>query len=663
MLPLKPTALFLPLLVLGVTDPSAGFFGWLTQSATPAAPAASFPTAAPNPGSLPHVPFEMTTADEQFLTERLHLSPLDSCHHKVIARLQASCADLTEEALAKLSVSLFNCQAQVEGRRTYLCTEDTTLAECTADMDPDTWNAYHIVSNRARAVCYAVRQTQFKLQAEHTVNALVSTAVSQLEAMRALKSGQEELKALTSESLQKVVSSQQELLAQQEEFRGSQGLMEESIHSNLDQLAQEKALIASGQQQVVQLIEGITQRMEEVSSHLDDQDAELQEGRRAILKDLTQAQDRAQDVYSKIETNLGSFLAYQNQTALYYDELMGKLQKMNDSLGLVLRNMERMQSNVEGRLRHIQRFISWAGFSLSSIYTCVLHGSYFLLAALIMTFLQTPGLPRAVLLILVTSNALLELNHAASLGFQSLTSLLLLAVAGVYQIKCIDPFLPVGGHWLLGHVCQRAAEATRHEPARAPLPLPPKVLEPGAQRVVRTGGVGKHCRITSTPEREGNAGLVKEELEELSYLSDAGKVGRESPEEEEEEKATFLPSLAREGTALFSTGWQPPQGQGSHATLLHRLRLARSARHEASERLAALQRFPQHPLGPSFHPFPGLKDSSPNESLVSDVSSCSASPRPLCQGVTRTGQPCRKKAAAGHGYCHVHAFGQAAGTS
>ncbi|KAF7237184.1 Protein brambleberry [Varanus komodoensis] len=525
MLPLKPTALFLPLLVLGVTDPSAGFFGWLTQSATPAAPAASFPTAAPNPGSLPHVPFEMTTADEQFLTERLHLSPLDSCHHKVIARLQASCADLTEEALAKLSVSLFNCQAQVEGRRTYLCTEDTTLAECTADMDPDTWNAYHIVSNRARAVCYAVRQTQFKLQAEHTVNALVSTAVSQLEAMRALKSGQEELKALTSESLQKVVSSQQELLAQQEEFRGSQGLMEESIHSNLDQLAQEKALIASGQQQVVQLIEGITQRMEEVSSHLDDQDAELQEGRRAILKDLTQAQDRAQDVYSKIETNLGSFLAYQNQTALYYDELMGKLQKMNDSLGLVLRNMERMQSNVEGRLRHIQRFISWAGFSLSSIYTCVLHGSYFLLAALIMTFLQTPGLPRAVLLILVTSNALLELNHAASLGFQSLTSLLLLAVAG----------------------------------------------------------------------KEGNAGLVKEELEELSYLSgeqDAGKVGRESPEEEEEEKATFLPSLAREGTALFSTGWQPPQGQGSHATLLHRLRLARSARHEASERLVDAAHLP-----------------------------------------------------------------------
>lgn len=62
-----------------------------------------------------------------------------------------------------------------------------TIAECTADMDPDTWNAYHIVSNRARAVCYATRQMLFKRQTEHTVNALVSTAVDQLETMKMLK--------------------------------------------------------------------------------------------------------------------------------------------------------------------------------------------------------------------------------------------------------------------------------------------------------------------------------------------------------------------------------------------------------------------------------------------------------------------------------------------
>lgn len=72
------------------------------------------------------------------------------------------------------------------------CLSYQTLAECTADMDPDTWNAYHIVSNRARAVCYSTRQMQFKRRTEHTVNTLVSAAVNQLEAMRLLKVGSDE---------------------------------------------------------------------------------------------------------------------------------------------------------------------------------------------------------------------------------------------------------------------------------------------------------------------------------------------------------------------------------------------------------------------------------------------------------------------------------------
>lgn len=56
-------------------------------------------------------------------------------------------------------------------------------------MDSDTWNAYHIVSNRARSVCYAMRQQLFRRRAEHTVNALISTATSQLDAMKDLKVG------------------------------------------------------------------------------------------------------------------------------------------------------------------------------------------------------------------------------------------------------------------------------------------------------------------------------------------------------------------------------------------------------------------------------------------------------------------------------------------
>lgn len=54
-------------------------------------------------------------------------------------------------------------------------------------MDSDTWNAYHIVSNRARAVCYASRQQLFRRRAAQTVNMLIASAASQLSAMEDLK--------------------------------------------------------------------------------------------------------------------------------------------------------------------------------------------------------------------------------------------------------------------------------------------------------------------------------------------------------------------------------------------------------------------------------------------------------------------------------------------
>ncbi|XP_034980347.1 protein brambleberry-like [Zootoca vivipara] len=560
MLRLDRWALFLSLLLLLVVSSTSGFFSWLARSGTPESPPVP-PAPTPDPAHLPHVPFEMTIADERFLAEarRLDLSPLDSCHHKVVAQLQSSCTDLTEEELAKLGVSLFNCQASVEERRTYLCTADMTLAECTAGMDPDTWNAYHIVSNRARAVCYATRQMQFKRRAEHTVNALVSTAVSQLEAMKMLKSGQEELKELTSESLQKVATSQEALLAQQEKLQGSQMQMGESLHDNLDQLVQEKALIASGQQQVAQLIEGITKRMENISRHLDQQDLELQDGHKAILEDLSQVQMRAQDVYSKTETNLGLFTAYQNQTALYYEELMEKLQKMNQSLGVLLNAMDRMQASVEGQLQHIRRFMNWAGFSLSSVYTCVLHGSYFLLAALIMTFLQTPGLPRAMLLVLVVANALSELNHAASLGFKSLTCLLILTVAG---------------NELLGTLCHRAMKGRRWKPTWVPFLRLRQEAEVATQEAQVKGS--SCCRLTSTPDSEGEVGLLKrelEKLEDLSYATGDSHLARDSPMK----GGSIFPE---EGTMHPAAVWKPQRGYSLHPMSLRRQSLTRSSRQE-----------------------------------------------------------------------------------
>lgn len=54
-------------------------------------------------------------------------------------------------------------------------------------MDADTWNAYHLMSNRARAVCYATRGTQFRALTELTVNKLMQSAHSQIKTLNSLQ--------------------------------------------------------------------------------------------------------------------------------------------------------------------------------------------------------------------------------------------------------------------------------------------------------------------------------------------------------------------------------------------------------------------------------------------------------------------------------------------
>lgn len=128
----------------------------------------------------PVVPYEIATSDEKFLQEAtkligVNLSELDLCHHRVVLKLRQSCHELNAEQLGKLSVMLLNCQSNSEGRPLFECTDAMSLKECTSEMDSDVWNAYHLITNRAKAVCVATRHEQFRGLTEITVNKLMSS--------------------------------------------------------------------------------------------------------------------------------------------------------------------------------------------------------------------------------------------------------------------------------------------------------------------------------------------------------------------------------------------------------------------------------------------------------------------------------------------------------
>ncbi|XP_061539003.1 protein brambleberry [Phycodurus eques] len=580
--------------------PVTGLFEWMRQTEHPPGKTVQ----PPPPADLAPVilvkdaQFELSTADEKFLAEakQMALSALDGCHHRVVAQLKMSCDGLSEEELAKLGVLLFNCQAQIEGRRIYPCTEEMSIKECTANMDSDTWNAYHIVSNRARSVCYATRQQLFRRRAEHTVNTLISTAASQLSAMEDLKDGQLELRAMTAASLDKLLQGHTALHTQQVKLHEGQGQMESSLRDNLERLGQEKALIASGQELVAQLIQGITDRMAIVSENVQIQGSEVQDSQRAIVEDLAAVGYQAQEIQQKIDDSMSEFLQYQDQTLHYYTDLMSKLEHMNSSLGFMLHYLDEMQGRLDERLHVIQGYLGWAGLSITAMWTCIAHTSYFVLFAVLQSFLRCPVFSRAMLLLTVPLNAVAEVNQQPALDLASLSLLLVMLSLG----HCFASQL-----WVQ---LQRSEKPTAALPyVSFELVEPQKSCNPYPQ--------------SSTPQKEEQNNLQNRD----DVISSDLGMSVVSP----------LRKPAPSGTPNHCTPRLPPQPVLS----------------------AALVDIPSRNLRGVFDT---LNDSHDlvndwrSASPTPSISNSSLSGRQLCNAVTKTGKTCKKRARFGQEYCGIH---------
>lgn len=73
------------------------------------------------------------------------------------------------------------------------------------------------------------------------------------------------------------------------------------------------------------------------------------------------------------------------------------------------------------------------GLSLAALWTCVVHTGYFLLCAVLLTFLRCPCFSRAMLLLTVPLNAMAEVNQQPAFDLASLSVLLLTLSLGKDQ--------------------------------------------------------------------------------------------------------------------------------------------------------------------------------------------------------------------------------------
>ncbi|XP_071146919.1 protein brambleberry-like [Mytilus edulis] len=367
-----------------------------------------------------NVKFEVVSTDKKFLkfaSELNEMSPLDSCYHIVVFSLKKRCGELTEEELNKLAVQLLNCQSQAEGRPVFKCTTDMTLADCTREMDGPTWNAYQIVGNRARAMCYATQQEQFRRMTEKTVSNLVTAATDQLDSMELIKNNQEALHNMATDTIRKLYESQQEMLGHHQQLQITQEGVMTQITDNMASLKTEKALIAAGNKELADQTHNIKNKLEEAMQTLQSQNQEQKTNHEIIIQDLMSIQTKAQDTIDKLDKSTQHLLQNHQDLKKQYVVMHEKMVKINSTVTDLMKSINSMQEKLD---KKISWFSHLLGTTEEKITTLLVFGQHIVFLILIMfltAYLQVPPMSRVLILIVTFVNSAIEIQSGKGAGF------------------------------------------------------------------------------------------------------------------------------------------------------------------------------------------------------------------------------------------------------
>ena len=280
----------------------------------------------------PKSQFELSTDQDRFIQangEYFDLPELDRCLHAAVEKLSSSCRDMPEEELGKLTVWLYNCHAQSEGRTTFLCTQAMTLAECTSPMSESAWGTYQTISNRARAFCYRMSQEQFAKKVELSVNTLTISAGNQIQSMY-------DLQKITDSIFEQINSRAEELKLQQQEHSGNYERLK-SVHTEALSKVREKISLDNDlYQQTFDRVLSFNRFVENMTQTLN-------------ISSLSQSLELAQLGKNIVQTHK-QLLTFNTTLTRWFFQLAERinvqLSEMESEAGTLVRDMETLHSQV-----------------------------------------------------------------------------------------------------------------------------------------------------------------------------------------------------------------------------------------------------------------------------------------------------------------------------
>ncbi|EGC39990.1 hypothetical protein DICPUDRAFT_147134 [Dictyostelium purpureum] len=115
----------------------------------------------------------------------------NKCLRECLEEMHSSCSDMDDTSTSRLAVKLTNCHLEKSGLKTYRCTSQMTVKECTGSMDQVSFLSYTNFYISTQHVCHYIHQEYFNKKTEQSVNKLIDSTVLSINTLDYISSQSE----------------------------------------------------------------------------------------------------------------------------------------------------------------------------------------------------------------------------------------------------------------------------------------------------------------------------------------------------------------------------------------------------------------------------------------------------------------------------------------
>ncbi|XP_069800058.1 uncharacterized protein [Dendropsophus ebraccatus] len=130
------------------------------------------------------------------------------CWRRALQRVDVGCKQLNEEEQSRIALAFTHCHLERSGRDFPVCTEQSTVRECTYNMDTVAFNAYTEFFTHAHSICYYLQNELWQEKTQDIILKLTVNSDSVAKQLEATNVMAEEMMQAQNATLQ----SQEEIL-------------------------------------------------------------------------------------------------------------------------------------------------------------------------------------------------------------------------------------------------------------------------------------------------------------------------------------------------------------------------------------------------------------------------------------------------------------------